>query len=226
MISIECPKCGRGGRVASDRANIRLVCKACHTVFHLDSAGRMILGEPESLEPKPTKPHKEEVSSIVDLDFAQTWRDIPAPVKYGVPAALLAAVVYLTVGFFGAGTPDYFRHAHLTARTLIDNDKSKAVSLATRSSAEAAGQWFDLMRSEIVKCRMDSSVRVDTALFNGNPEKDSSILLNVILSKPGSPENVQMSLPLLALADGTWALDANRALELAQGAAATSTPNK
>jgi hypothetical protein len=223
MIPIECPKCGRGGSVPPDRLNARLVCKACHTVFHLDNTGRMVMGEPESFDMKTTK-SRAETSSAVDFDLAQTWNDIPAPVKYGVPAALLAVVIYLNVGF-GGGSPDYVSRANSLIGAVISNNKSKAVSLATTDSAEAAGQWFDVVRGEVEKGQIDSGVSYNPMLFSGNADKDANITLLVVLSKEGSTTPpVTITLPMTRT-DGPWMLDGTQGLDLAQKAAAT-TPKK
>ena len=223
MIPIECPKCGRGGSVPPDRLNARLVCKACHTVFHLDNTGRMVLGDPESLDMKSSKKAKPaEVSSIADFDLAQTWNDIPAAVKYGVPGVLLAAILYVNFGG-GAGAPDYVGRAESIVRAVTSNNKSKAVSLATADSAEAAGQWFDLLHTEVEKSQISSDVSINPALFSGNPEKDSDISVMVVLSNPGSSDPpVTISLPMKK-AGSNWMLDGTKGLEAANQAAATAT---
>src|SRR4051812_29590985 len=46
MIDLACPNCGRGGSIPREKINTRLVCKKCHIVFHMNTAGRTLLGEP------------------------------------------------------------------------------------------------------------------------------------------------------------------------------------
>jgi hypothetical protein len=223
MIPIECPKCGRGGSVPPDRLNARLVCKACHTVFHLDNTGRMVMGEPESFDMKSSKSRGDEPSSLADFDFAQTWNDIPAPVKYGVPAALLAVVIYLNVGSFG-GSPDYFSRASSLISAVISNNKSKVVSMSSTDSAEAAGQWFDMIRAEVEKNQIGSDATINPALLNGVPDKDANLTLMVVVSKAGSTD-APLTYTLPMKRDGSnWVLDATQGLELAQKAAATTPP--
>lgn len=227
MIPIECPKCGRGGSVPPDRLNARLVCKACHTVFHLDTTGRMMLGDPESSDARSTGKARPaaEVSSVADFDLAQTWKDIPAPMKYGVPAILLAAILYVNfgIGGGGGGAPDYLGRAESIVRAVTSNDKPKAISMAPADSAEAAGKWFDLLRSMVEKGKIGPDASVNPALFSGNPEKDSDINMMVVLSNPESVEAaVTISLPLKK-GGGGWMLDATNALE-AVAAAAKGSP--
>ena len=225
MIPIECPKCGRGGSVPPDRLNARLVCKACHTVFHLDNTGRMVLGDPESLDMKSTKKSRPvEKASKADFDLAQTWNDIPAPVKYGVPGVLLAAILYLNFGT-GDGTPDYVGQAETFVSAVTNNNKSKAVSLAAADSAEATGQWFDLLHSQLEKNQIGSDVPVNPSVFSGNPDTDSAIVLMVVLAKPGSTNPpVTISLPMKRAGSG-WTFDGARGLEFANSAAASAKPS-
>ena len=225
MIPIECPKCGRGGSVPPDRLNARLVCKACHTIFHLDNTGRMVLGDPESPDMKTTskKPRADEVSGLADFDLAQTWNDIPAPVKYGVPAVLLAAIIWVNFGM-GGGSPDYIGRAETIVRAVTTNDKSKVVSLAAPGTAEAAGQWFDLLHTEVEKNQIGSDVNVNPALFNGNAEKDDDITLMVVLSKIGSSNPpITITLPMKREGSG-WMLNGTQCLDAASKAAAAAAP--
>jgi hypothetical protein len=226
MIPIECPKCGRGGSVPPDRLNARLVCKACHTVFHLDNTGRMVMGEPESFDMKSTKTRKEEASSsLADFDLAQTWNDIPAPVKYGVPAAILAVVIYLNVGL-GSSSPDYFSRAQSLINAVISNNKSKVLSMSSADSAEAAGQWFDLIRGDIEKNQISGNVTISPALLSGVPDKDANLTLMVVVSKTGSTDPpLTYTLPMVR-GGGGWVLDGTQGLDMAQKAAAATTPKK
>jgi hypothetical protein len=227
MIPIECPKCGRGGSVPPDRLNARLVCKACHTVFHLDNTGRMVMGEPESFDMKTTKSRADEVGGIADFDLAQTWNDIPMPIKYGVPGVLVVVFgwLYLLPMISGASSPDYIGRAESVIRSLTSNDRSKAVSLSTLDSAEAAGRWFDMVHSEIERLQITSDVPVNPALFSANPEKDDEITILVVLAKSGSTEPpVTVTLPMKRQGS-SWLFEATRGLESAEKAAAASAAN-
>jgi hypothetical protein len=219
MIPIECPKCGRGGSVPPDRLNARLVCKACHTVFHLDNTGRMVMGEPQSFDMKSSKSRADEVSSLADFDLAQTWNDIPKAIKFGVPGVLLALFGWLYLDF-GGGSPDYIGNAESIVRAVAKNDKNKVVSYATTDSANAAGEWFDMLHGELEKSEIGSDVAINPALFAGNAEKDEEITLLVVLSKNGGGGNpVTITLPMKK--DGTsWKFEGNQGLEGAKKAAA------
>lgn len=220
MIPIECPKCGRGGSVPPDRLNARLVCKACHSVFHLDNTGRMVMGEPESFDMKSNKSRASEVSSVADFDFAQTWNDIPKPVKFGLPAVLLALMGYMYLDF-GSSSPGYLNTAESLVKAVTANDKSRAVSYATSDSGEAAGQWFDLLHAEIEKGQIPADAPVNPALFAGDAEKDEDLTLLVVLNNPsGTGAPITVTLPMKR--DGTnWKLDAAKAFEGASKAAAS-----
>jgi hypothetical protein len=222
MIPIECPKCGRGGSVPPDRLNARLVCKACHQVFHLDNTGRMVMGEPQSFDMKSSKSRADDVSGLADFDFAQTWNDIPKPVKFGVPGVLLALFGWLYLGP-GPGSPDYIGQAESLVRAVVSNDKNKVVAYATPDSAEAAGQWFDLIHGEFEKGSIDSSVPINPQLFSGNADKDGSITLMVVLSKTDST-NPPVTITIPMKRDGTaWKFDGTQGLE---GAAKSSSTSK
>ena len=226
MIPIECPKCGRGGSVPPDRLNARLVCKACHTVFHLDNTGRMVLGEPESFDMKSSGKAREEVSSLADFDLAQTWNDIPAPVKYGVPVVILALVIWVNSGSFMGSSTAYAAAAQSIVGALTSNNRAKAISLSTTDSADAAGQWFDLIRPEVEKSQIGNDVTVNPQIFSGNPEKDSQITLMVVLAKPGSTDPPITLVMPMKHEGSAWLFDATQGLDGAQKAAAANAPAK
>jgi hypothetical protein len=221
MIPIECPKCGRGGSVPPDRLNARLVCKACHTVFHLDNTGRMVLGEPQSFDMKSTKSRADTPSaSVADFDLKQTWEDIPKPVKYGVPAVLLIAIIWLNFGG-GDGSTDYEGQAESIVRSVISNNRSKVVSMATSDTADAAGKWVDRLHAAVEKSQIDNSVRINPTLLSGRAE-DTELTLMIVLAKTGSPDPpIPITLPLKK-SGGSWLLEGARSLENAEKLAASS----
>ncbi len=221
MIPIECPKCGRKGKAPSERQKTRLVCKACHTVFHFDGAGHMILGEPESAEPKQPKAHAEVASSIEDFDLAKTWNDIPKPVRYGVPAVLLCLIIWLNLGP-GDSTPGYFSEADAVVRALASNDRSRVVSHATPDSVEAAGKWFDLWHGELERRQIASNLTITPNLISGDPGKDSELALMVVVSRNGGTDPpVTISLPMKR-EGSSWKFDGGKSLAEAEATVATA----
>jgi hypothetical protein len=214
MIPIECPKCGRGGSVPPDRLNARLVCKACHTVFHLDNTGRMVLGEPESYDMKTSKSRADEVSSLADFDLAQTWSDIPAPVKFGVPAILLAIIVFLNWPV--DNKLEHENRAQAIMQAVIANKRETFVSYATADSAEAAGQMFDLLHGEVEKGQFGTDSTISPQLLSGSPEKDGDIVMLVVLSKPVGTDLITVNMPLKKADGGDWLLEGSAGLTTAQ----------
>ncbi len=226
MIPIECPKCGRGGNVPPDRLNARLVCKACHTVFHMDASGHMVLGDPFD----PAKdPHKKRATQQAKPDFefdlAQTLRDIPPAVRFGVPGVVLALVfwLYILPLIGGPGAPAYQGRAESVIRALVDKDRAKVISLATPSTADTAGQWYDVMRGLVEKNQIGTDVTMSVALFSGNAETDNALTLWCIVYSnsigPSStvPVNIDMTRD-----GGDWMLDGTKSLSEAQKTAAAS----
>ncbi len=220
MIPIECPKCGRGGNVPPDRLNARLVCKGCSTVFHMDNTGRMALGEPGSSDPKPGKSRQNQ-AKVEDFDLAQTFRDIPKPVRYGVPAVLLAVFGYLYLAP-GEGAPGYVSQATAVMRAVASNDRSRVISHASSDSAEATGKWFDLVHGELEKGKIGSDVNVSPGLMSGDPEKGSDILLMVVVSNNGTKEPpVTINLPMKR-EGSSWKVDGGKSLAEAEAMAKKS----
>jgi hypothetical protein len=200
--------------------NARLVCKACHTVFHLDNTGRMVLGEPESFDMKTNKSRADEVSSLADFDLAQTWNDIPAAIKYGIPGVLLAAIFYLNFGsLFSSGKAEHESRAEAIIQAVTSNNRGKLIGYATPDSAESAGQFFDLIHGEVEKNQFGSNTTVSPQLFSGVPEKDSDITMLVVVSKNGGTEPpMTFTIPLKRETVGSpWLLEGNAALLMAQG---------
>jgi len=192
-------------------------------VFHLDNTGRMVLGDPESFDMKSSgKTRKEQATKAEDFDLAQTWEEIPKPVKYAVPAVFAALALYV---FFPSSNDSHNHEARgeSIVRAVIANNRSGAVSLATADSADAAGKWFDIVHGEIEKSKFGTDAAVKGQTFVGDPEKNSEITLMVVVSKPGSSEPpVTVSLPMTR-GSGSWLMDGTKSLESVQKSSATAS---
>jgi hypothetical protein len=183
----------------------------------------MVLGEPESFDMKTTKSRADEVSSLADFDFAQTWNDIPAPVKYGVPGALLAVILYLNFGsMFSSGKAEHESRAESIVQSVANNNKSKFVSYAATDTTEAAEQLFDLIHGDIERGQFGSDISISPQTFAGNPDKDSEIMMIVVVSKPNSTDPpLTIQVPLKKSESGAWLLEANTALQTAQSSSSS-----
>src|SRR4051794_18316218 len=73
MVELACPNCGRGGSVPREKMNARMVCKKCHMVFHMNSAGRAVLGEPRA------DPSKSGINKAEKSGFFRAMEDAPIP---------------------------------------------------------------------------------------------------------------------------------------------------
>ncbi len=220
MIPIECPNCGREGNVPPDRLNARLVCRGCQTVFYMDNTGRMVLGEPGSNDPKKGKPRSKQ-SSVSDFDLAQTLKDIPKPVRYGVPAVLLAVIGYMFLGG-GESGPSYLKRARSAIQAVVSNDRSQAVSYASSDTGDAAGKWFDLLHSELEKSQIGSDITVNPSLMSGNPEKDSELTLLVVMARPESTSS-PLTITLQMKREGSsWVIEGNKCLANVESELATA----
>ena len=182
----------------------------------------MVLGEPGDPNKKQPKARAEASSAIAEFDLAQTWNDIPKPVRYGVPAILVALIAYMYSGGGEASQPYQDRATDLV-RAVIKNNKSGVVAYATTSTADAAGKWFDLMHAQVEQNQIGSDVSIVPNLFSGNAEKDSDITLLVVLSKDSATAAPPVAMTLYMKKDGNnWMLDGEQTLSGAEKAAAST----
>ena len=217
MIPIQCPRCGRTGNVPPDRLNARLSCKGCHSVFHLDMGGRMVLGEPGSS--KPSKTNYKASMPTVDFDLAQTWQDIPKPAKFGVPAVLVVLAGWMWFPSMSSSLT-YVDQAQVVALALVNGDRSTVVANATADTAEAAGQWYDTLHTSIAEkgAGAVNSEAVQAALLDGNPEHDSSVNMGVVVLTDTVSTNFNLQ---MVKSGGSWKFDGAKSLAEAEKATAS-----
>ncbi len=226
MISIECPKCGREGNVPLDRIGSRLTCRGCQAVFHMDSGGRMVLGEPGAPNKKQPKPRTEASSKVADFNLAEAWNNIPKPARYGVPAFLAVFLAWMYLAPSGS-KPDFVGLTETVVRAVISNDRSRVLSYSTPSTAEAAGKWFDLMHGEVEKSQITQKALVNPSVFSGNPDKDSQLVMMAVISNPSVATSKPVAFRIhLNKSGDAWMIDGTGCLTEAENLVSTSTPRK
>ena len=213
MIPIECPRCGRTGNVPPDRLNARLVCKGCQSAFHMDNGGRMVLGEPGNAKSK--KSNYGSRSSAVDIDFAQTWRELPKPAKYGVPAAVFVLAGWMLFPSLSSGLA-YQDQAEAVGRAVLSGDRAQVIAMATPASAEAAGKWYDLVHAPIAG-KSSTGGSAEASLFEGTPDKGGGATMSVVVTTADAATTnfiIQM-----VKDDGQWRMDGDGSCSHAERAA-------
>jgi hypothetical protein len=157
MIELECPKCGRAGAIPQNKVNTRLVCKKCHIVFHMNTAGRTLLGEPP-VSPSEKKKEKDKAFEAPALpsfeglgDLRENIKDI-SPKKLAIAAGvLLVAMVGYT--FLTAAPESLAIRASITAEKFAADDLAYLKNIASSGTADDVVRWFDAVHPKLVKSR-------------------------------------------------------------------------
>ncbi|WP_435009617.1 hypothetical protein P12x_000875 [Tundrisphaera lichenicola] len=211
MIPIECPKCGREGSVPPDRLNAKLTCRGCQAVFHLDNTGRMVMGAPGDPHAKDKqRPQVRYSAPSEPFNFAESWSSIPVAAKIAVPVVLLAALAFQVLP--RSGGPSYQRASESILESMVKNDRSGVISMSTKSSNEAAGKWFDVVRKQVDAAKVSADTPITPSLFSGNPDKDSSLVMMAVITgdSPSAPP-IQLNVHM-ALEGSSWRLDGEQTL--------------
>ncbi len=161
MIDLECPSCGRTGSAPNDKVNSRLVCKKCHTVFHVTPTGRSILGEPappgrESAKDKAAaQPHHVHPASaagvsVKEKDWAEGLFEMSGQRMKGLAAVALFAIAGLGYYFLLGGSPDILTiKAQDAANALAAEDVSTLKGFAQSRTRDDVGRWFDALKNRV-----------------------------------------------------------------------------
>jgi hypothetical protein len=156
MFNLECPKCGRLGTVPNEKANSRLVCKKCHTIFHLSPTGRVLLGDPP-LERKEEhksagRSHWEEYEDQPKLSFSLPELNI-SPLQLGIGSLVIAVVGFMYFLSTLNLAEDLGKKADRALAAMMTGDVDTLKQFATPETAEATEAWYDTMRSYLEDVR-------------------------------------------------------------------------
>jgi hypothetical protein len=158
MLNLECPNCGRIGTVPREKSDSRLVCRKCHTIFHLSPTGRVLLGEP----PQPVRREPEEKPrSVWDEEEVESGFSLPeleitrAQLGFGVGAIGLLAIFYLfsMIDF----SEKLAEKSNRMVAAFMSGDAATLKKFSTGESAEIIEQWYDSCRGFIDDAKGTSS---------------------------------------------------------------------
>jgi hypothetical protein len=161
MIEMACPSCGRAGQVPKEKLQTRLVCRKCHIVFHVDSQGRPVVGEPISAKEKNKKePEKKPILQalgIPTLDqlthMGDDLSDYTFPVKpvLGVLGGLVG--LWLVWGFLAGPGESVTDTSRTVADALARDDLNRLKTLATDETRDDMIRFYDAAHPKLEKER-------------------------------------------------------------------------
>jgi len=154
MIDLSCPNCGRAGSIPREKVNTRLVCKKCHIVFHMNTAGRTLLGEPH-VEPLKAEKRSHEGPHIPSLDQLGSLKDsLPVvsskQLMIGLAALVVGGGIFLFVSRPGVTLADRTKEL---AQRFAQDDLAYLKEVATSDTADDAVRWFDRVHPVLMKNR-------------------------------------------------------------------------
>ncbi|MHC5540625.1 hypothetical protein ACYOEI_20600 [Singulisphaera rosea] len=155
MIELACPKCGRGGSIPNQKINSRLVCKKCFVVFHMNTSGRTILGEPNTEVPKSETQTSTLSSRLPSADdFANLKDSLTSftPKQAGIAAGVVAV---LGIGWMIFSQPPESLSDCTTATAIrfAADDLGYLKEIATKDTVDDIVRWFDAVHPKLVKIR-------------------------------------------------------------------------
>jgi hypothetical protein len=174
MPELSCPQCGRLGNVPRTKLESRLVCKKCHAVFHMNKAGRVVLGEPHDESRSATRTAMRATKTAEKK--SGTWRDY-LPEGELTPRMKLAALggAALAVGFIVwllIPVATLEQRAKDVAEAFKNGEKSTLKSMAYTSTSREVENWYNVVHPRLEKRMKEwgaNDVRVDVM-----PDMDST----------------------------------------------------
>jgi len=157
MIELACPSCGRAGSIPREKINTRLICKKCHVAFHVNTAGRALLGEPHVEVPKAEPRHHEgfhlpSLPEIEGLDGLTARLSDLSLRTVGVGVAVIVLLGGLIM-FLTRPPESLAESARRTAEHFASDDLAYLKQVATAETIDDVVRWFDTVHPLLVKHR-------------------------------------------------------------------------
>lgn len=235
MIDLACPNCGRNGSIPREKINTRLVCKKCLMVFHMNTAGRAVLGEPQAEPTKGPDPRGHAGAHIPNLAqmkaFQENLKETSLPIK---PILIGLAVLVLGWGAYGVvmAPPESLENRGAeVAKAFADDDLPYLKTAAASNGVDDVVRWFDLVHPAYAQARekwrtKDTVVRV-TVLEEDRAQRTGSVeafiyppeiaARNATAETAGvPPQPVELHLRFALDGRGKWRLNGQGMIPLAQ----------
>jgi len=131
MPLVTCPLCGSGVKVPGLKANVPLLCRKCHSPFHLNRTGDPVLGKPPDVEQDV-----EELKQLVREKLSRI------PVGKIVSAFAFLLIAGLLVSYLLRPNDSLKTTAETAAQAFAGNDLPTLESMAVSGTAEDVARWY------------------------------------------------------------------------------------
>ncbi|WP_406700790.1 hypothetical protein V5E97_18550 [Singulisphaera sp. Ch08] len=248
MIDLACPSCGRAGSIPREKINTRLTCKKCHSVFHVNTTGRTLVGEPHVESPKAEHHHHEglHLPSFESLDGLT--ESLPKVSLRSLGLGVAAIVVVGGLFMFLTKPPQSLADTALrTAERFADDDLVYLKQIATTESIDDVVRWFDAVHPQLVKNReqwkgREAKIQVmvigedpklgkgeaQAFIYPAGPAGHVSAINSAVNSTTTTAASVQQPVDLrlhwVLDRKGTWKLDGVQTFQAATRPLLSSTP--
>jgi len=171
MIEMACPGCGRAGQVPKEKLYTRLVCRKCHVVFHMETSGRTVLGEPHSpTDPKDPKKKKEkdkakkaENSSFIEgfriptvdelVNFKDNFSDGSFPVKPVAAGLGVLVVGWVVFSIFSRPPESVAERARIVVEAVTHDDLNRVKGYASDDTRDDVVKWYEMIHDQLENAR-------------------------------------------------------------------------
>lgn len=201
MIKMSCPNCGRRGNIPSEKVNTRLHCKKCDAVFHMDTAGKILLGDPDAVREDgggrrssmviPTrKEGGKEGGKAEPVDpigrLADVYLGLPRGLQIGVPvAALLGLLVWMGLRFdlIGPGPPVKVETlAEKIGLAAARGDASTVRSMCASGTESDAEAWSKAIHDLLTRAGGPDAGKHTMVVTEAVPHGDKSVTVNMVFA--------------------------------------------
>ena len=169
VIVLNCPICGTAVRVPHVDDKTGLCCRKCHTPFHRNKYGDVVVGEPRGVDRE-----LEEVEREL-AELKQKLRDLREriPVRRIVAGLAAVLVVGVSVSYLFGPAERLDRAAERAARAVAADDEDYLESIAAPGTAADVARWFAAAHRRLVQERARWYVPAEVIEVHVNEEDRS-----------------------------------------------------
>lgn len=199
VIAVKCPLCGTPVRAPNARPHNRLHCRKCHTPFHLNKAGRAVIGEPPDVE-----------QDLAELK--QTLRDFRdrIPTRRIAAGAAAVLVAWLMLSYLFGPSEDLAQVAEGAARAVAENDEDYLRSIAAPGTSEEVARWFEQAHRRLVEQRKHwyaKDEKIEVHVASVDPTQGKGVVGVSIHPSIGTARDVSLADPAAATASAASPCD-------------------